>query len=972
MAISNDSHLPYGLRLAVAAGICTLETNLLNYDPNQSPQKAEIVYLGDLLNQLNSSAKRQNALKKAWQLTQQVLIVAPEVILKERGERQIAYGGEQPTQIKPNYYYYQHSELKQEISQTLGVEATPLSIGVYGVFRERDRRESFWHYCCRSPIPIPEIKPGIPNVEEHKELLQPLMNFFLSRGRLPLSGELPGESELIREFDTVSNAFLLVLKATDSSAWEAITKKRIEDLLIYLASNHLASNEAIHRHGLSFSGFSELPPSIYNDILTFFIKLEKAEAEMNQLRDRLQEPRAVINACQLSVLGKKLPGALYIHVSALHSLSPLLRLYETQFRRHIGIIEAATLVKFNLDEPKISYLFYPDFDINPHPGLKASLQINLANLSLTYRDYQSSENPPILHRKETFVTPDYPGYEEFAQLTQQEERLGLLSNPRIGTQKGWQRCLQTYGVRIEGHQLIDCPEIKEQLPSMVSKIERHRAAIARRDISRPMRLALESDIFTPETTFFDYGCGYGGDIEQIAKLGYVSHGWDPYYRPNSSLISADVVNLGYVINVIEDPVERREALVNAWSLTDQVLIVSALVLIDDRDRGQVAYGDGVITRRNTFQKYYEQEELKIYIEQVLNVEAIPAAFGIYFVFREPEMAQRIRAYRFRSRTTTPRILANLKKFEEYQEMLQPLMDFVSDRGRLPVKGELPQETEIRAVFGTLRRAFQIIIQATNSAEWDIIAEKRRKDLLTYLAVLNFGETHKLRQFNQEIQDDIKYFFGSYPNACAIIQQIVYRLNDLNLIRQCCQSSEVGYVSGNGFYVHISAIEHLEPILRIYEGLVSRVIGRMDEATVIKFHLQSSQISYLFYPDFDTNPHPTLHRCMKINLSNLQVVYYDYDRTSNPQILVRKDRLVTPEYPLYEKFSKLTRQEENWGILDDRQIMYKSKAWQQSLKEHCAEIRHHRVYWCKDADPYQVKLLKSQRYARKKKLNKTED
>ena len=70
------------------------------------------------------------------------------------------------------------------------------------------------------------------------------------------------------------------------------------------------------------------------------------------------------------------------------------------------------------------------------------------------------------------------------------------------------------------------------------------------------------------------------------------------------------MNLGYVINVIEDTAERREALINAWDLAQKVLIVAAQVLIDDRTRGVIAYGDGIITSRNTFQKYYEQEELK--------------------------------------------------------------------------------------------------------------------------------------------------------------------------------------------------------------------------------------------------------------------------------------------------------------------------------------------------------------------------
>jgi len=58
-----------------------------------------------------------------------------------------------------------------------------------------------------------------------------------------------------------------------------------------------------------------------------------------------------------------------------------------------------------------------------------------------------------------------------------------------------------------------------------------------------------------------------------------------------------------VINVIEDPAERREALINAWELTRKVLLVAAQVLINDSSRGQLAYGDGIITSRNTFQKY---------------------------------------------------------------------------------------------------------------------------------------------------------------------------------------------------------------------------------------------------------------------------------------------------------------------------------------------------------------------------------
>jgi hypothetical protein len=47
------------------------------------------------------------------------------------------------------------------------------------------------------------------------------------------------------------------------------------------------------------------------------------------------------------------------------------------------------------------------------------------NREVNHRDYSDTENPFILHRKETFVTPDYPRYQQFAALTRPEEALGF-------------------------------------------------------------------------------------------------------------------------------------------------------------------------------------------------------------------------------------------------------------------------------------------------------------------------------------------------------------------------------------------------------------------------------------------------------------------------------------------------------------------------------------------------------------------
>lgn len=678
-------------------------------------------------------------------------------------------------------------------------------------------------------------------------------------------------------------------------------------------------------------------------------------------RDRFNE---IVVYCQNSPVGKRLPTALYVHGCALSHLVIPLQDYE-RLGRLTDEVETATLVKFSTDQPKISYLFYPDFDSDPHPALTLSIVVDLTREKVSYWNYGDSDNPPILHRKETFITPDYPKYQDFAHLTRIEEALGLLDNPRfIGTRNEWEKRLDHYRLSFVGHTLI-CPLPLHPNPTLPVQIERHKAAIARKSLSRPVRLALEADLFSSaDITFFDYGCGYGGDKERLREQGYVCGGWDPYYCPNEPKTIADVVNLGYVINVIEDLQERRDALLQAWELTRRVLIVSAQVLINDSDRGVVAYGDGIITRRNTFQKYYQQEELKSYIDQVLNTDAIPVGLGVYLVFRDSLQAESFRLSRFHSRATTPRIRQTLQRYEDYEEILTPLIQFVTERGRLPRKGELANEVQLKAEFRSFRRAFQVILQVTNQEDWDAIAQKRRQELLLYLALSHFTGRPSSRQLSPTLKEDIKSLFGSYQEACGLADMMLYQLRDMDTVATLCHESPVGKLLKNSLIVHISALDSLAPLLRLYEGCASRGVGRLEEANVVQFSFRHPKISYLYYPDFDKNPHPLLHTRMQIYLSNLEVRYQSYSENPNPPILHEKDCLVNPDYPHYQKFQKLTEKERDWGLLEDFKAIYRLKDWLTCLEEHCALIKGHSLYWRKDGDPYQIKLLKSQIAARR--------
>lgn len=324
------------------------------------------------------------------------------------------------------------------------------------------------------------------------------------------------------------------------------------------------------------------------------------------------------------------------------------------------------------------------------------------------------------------------------------------------------------------------------------------------------------------------------------------------------------------------------------------------------------------------------------------MDAVPVALGIYFVFQDEQERESFRALRFRSRTTTPRVRIPSKRFEDYQEQLAPLMAFVTERGRLPVKAELPEKPQLMVEFGSLQRAFKVILQATDEAEWDAIAYRRSLDILVYLALTQFSQRPTPNQLAPEIRHDIKAFFGSYQEACEVADKMLFSLGKPDVVTKSCQQSKLGKHLPTALYVHVSAIAELDPLLRIYEGCASRTFGRLEDATIVKFSTDKPKISYLFYPEFDPNPHPVLHTSMQIDLRDLKVFYRNYESVANPPILHRKETFVSSSYPLYEKFARLTQREKKLGLLKNGSSIGTRDGWLRCLEEHGVEIKGDRI------------------------------
>lgn len=229
--------------------------------------------------------------------------------------------------------------------------------------------------------------------------------------------------------------------------------------------------------------------------------------------------------------GKRLPGALYILDPGESSelIPSVLRITLAELRRRLEIGPGFNLLKLHLAAPKVSFLAYPGFDRDPHPELQASVIVDLVTGKVRRDDYSKRANPPVLHRKETFLPPGDLRRKKFERLTRQEEEAGLLEETsRIGFRLNWEKTVAAAGYRFRGHRLEKIEGQENPEPkSRTKRIARHKTAIVRRELSKPVKTLLELNQLRRDESFFDYGCGYGGDVEGISRLGHRATGWDP-------------------------------------------------------------------------------------------------------------------------------------------------------------------------------------------------------------------------------------------------------------------------------------------------------------------------------------------------------------------------------------------------------------------------------------------------------------
>ncbi|WP_408901212.1 DNA phosphorothioation-associated putative methyltransferase [Photobacterium piscicola] len=636
---------------------------------------------------------------------------------------------------------------------------------------------------------------------------------------------------------------------------------------------------------------------------------------------------------QLKV-GKQLPDAVYLHKDALIEASESLLNFIPAVAQAVKVNEW-DLVKLYKKEFRLSLLSYPTFYSESYPALQQSVNIDLVKLTHKITDYSNSDNPPILHRKENMITPNNPHFEHFKNITQEGENAGLYENTRIiGFKRSWHNIIERHGYELVDGRLFRSSAVNPSVDS--PSIDRHKTAIVRHDLSAPMKTLVKNGYLNGEYSIFDYGCGRGDDLRELEAHGLDAIGWDPNFQPDNDKTPSDIVNLGFVLNVIEDQDERLEALLSAWELATSLLVVSVMLANDSYIAQFTSYKDGVITSRNTFQKYYAQSEIKEYIERNLQEEAIAVAPGIFYIFKDKlaeqsYLQQKYKRHHTWQQLTSPQPIDSKDKAKllitQHQQLFDDFWHTCLDLGRIPANDEFNQSQQIHTLIGSHKKTFHLLNEIFDTSSFEQAQKNRKEDLLLYFAMGLFEKRKPYTQQPEVLKRDIKAFFGEYNTSINLATELLFAIADNELINTQCEKAHKTMSASllndsHSLIFHRDFIDELPLLLRVYVGAALQMYGELDDnIDLIKIHIRSGKLTLTAYDDFDKSV-PFLAERIKIKMAEQDIDFFDYVDESRRPPLLNKHLYLSQHNKVYKKqfsFDKRLRKLFRYSSLKEMMI-----------------------------------------------------
>lgn len=483
------------------------------------------------------------------------------------------------------------------------------------------------------------------------------------------------------------------------------------------------------------------------------------------------------------------------------------------------------------------------------------------------------------------------------------------------------------------------------------KVQRHLTAIQRNQLSRPVLVALRDEMLTKSDSFFDYGCGRGQDLEYLGEMGFKASGWDPAHAPASLKSKADIVNLGYVINVIEDPKERAQVLKEAFKLAKKALIVSAMIGFRDRGRSEV-HNDGVLTQRGTFQKYFEQDELEKFISTALKRDAYPAALGVFYVFAQSELEESYCQSLAREASLQETGSAASAVRVQPDDLAAIAARVLGDR-QLPAPSEMPDQS---LALGILASSDDWLARLSANIQKEDIAtlrRERREAILLKISTSFYGPEGGARLSDLSLTDraDVRAVFGSMARAQREVER--YLRSTLRQLESECRGWGLGKLTPSSLYLHVSLTPKLPFNLRLVCDCARELAGESltGDENILKINFKTSGVSFATYRDFESEPHPALARALRVDFATSTVSGRDYAESASPPILHRKELFVDSNHAQHAAWTRFTQMEEELGLLGRRDIGTLG-SWQRFLARKGVRIEDGALT---QGEPYEVEV-----------------
>ncbi len=429
-------------------------------------------------------------------------------------------------------------------------------------------------------------------------------------------------------------------------------------------------------------------------------------------------------------------------------------------------------------------------------------------------------------------------------------------------------------------------------------VHRHRTAMVRHTLSQPMSLAVRLGLVRPGVSVFDYGCGQGDDLRALGAAGVEAVGWDPHFAPQAPRHETEIVNLGFVLNVIEDPTERAVALKGAWALATRVLIVSVMIVGAVSVDGLRQFGDGYLTTRGTFQKYFQQAELKAMLTQTTGVEPIALAPGIFALFRSPEEEQDFLLERRRGRRASTSAyrcdrpaksaVAQPRLAERIATAIDAISEFALERGRLPHPNEL--RTDIHDLLAAERVSFARAVEASHDAGIDVelfarAASERREDLLVHQALNTLNRSRTAARPSPAMVRDIRQHFGSQRQFGEQALEFLHALADPQrtvVAMQRASDAGLGAIDEDGrLVIDSERVADLEGVLRCYVGCALFLSGEIEQEHIVRLDPLRRRAT-LFSFTGRRQPFPVTGTSITVDLKQQEVII-----RNDARVLIRK-------------------------------------------------------------------------------------